>query len=70
MKTITYNQAIRRLATGIKMAQKDYEMGGGMWFVKLSPEEVLGIIFKVSWNKVSKDLAKLVVKKKKGRRKQ
>lgn len=66
MKTITYNQAIKRLAKGIKKAQKDYEMGGGMWFVKLSPEEVLGIIFKVSWNKVSKDLAKLVMKKKKG----
>lgn len=60
MKTITYKQAIKRLAKGIKEAQKDYEMGGGMWFAKLSPEEVLGIIFRVSWNRVSKDLSKLV----------
>ncbi len=63
MKPITYNQAIKRLANGIKREQKDYEMGGGMWFVKLSPEEVLGIIFQISWNKVSKDLSKLTRRK-------
>lgn len=62
MKTITYNQALKRLAKGIKVAQKDYEMGGGMWFAKLSPEEVLGIIFNISWNKVSKDLANYLKK--------
>ena len=63
MKAITYNQAIKRLAKGIKIAQKNYEMGGGMWFVRLSPEEVLGIIFNISWNKVSKDLSRLMRKK-------
>ena len=64
MKTITYNQAIKRLARGIKEAQKNYEMSGGMWFAKLSPEEVLGIIFNISWNKASKDLSKFTKKRK------